>query len=84
MDLRMKFRLSLQKVDGTVYKTHSGNKRRIINKTRRIVWTEAIVEVLYYRAGILLGSNKGTYTTPEDFTASFSAFTETDLISGLY
>lgn len=80
-ETRMYFRLWLLGVDGTTHKARSWKKRRILNKIRTIEWNSAILEVVYYRNGVPLGTNGGTYAQTDDLLNALVAFTESEVVT---
>ena len=84
MEIRMRYYLTLQKQDGTVYKTDSAKRRRIVSLTWGQNWEKAILKVVYFLNGRVLGDNQGTYHSIEEVSQALSAFTELDLLESLY
>lgn len=82
--MNLYFRLSLFKMDGTVFTTRTRKRRKIALILRGNKAQNVDLEVVYRRAdGSEIGSNAGTYRTADDALAALSAFTEPGLLAYL-
>lgn len=75
-----RYKLKLYNNGELTYKTSTGKRKRIYLKIRGLAWTEANLEVIYFRNDVPIGSNAGTYTTVDSAIQALEAFTESEVV----